>query len=119
LHLNTSQKKEVFFVGSNMKTMVGTKYFWQQRTADGGVITEAVFVMTDYVQTCIKNFRTFMSTRIQQHNTWYSSTVIIKKSILLRSPFGIDRFTDTDISLMKIRLFSLGMTPFSVYYWSQ
>jgi len=44
---------------------------------------------------------------------------VIKKSILLQSPFGIDRFTDADISLMKIRLSSLGMTPFSVYYWSQ
>jgi len=29
LHLNTSQKTEVFFIGTKMKTMVGTKYFWQ------------------------------------------------------------------------------------------
>ena len=50
---------------------------------------------------------------IQQYN------YVIKKSTLLQSPFGIGRFTDTDISLMKIRLSSLGMTPFSVYYWSQ
>jgi len=44
---------------------------------------------------------------------------VIKKSTLLQSPFDIDRFTDTDISLTKIRLSSLGMTPFRVYYWSQ
>jgi hypothetical protein len=34
---------------------------------------------------------------------------VIKKSTLLQSSFGMDRFTDTDISLMKIRLSSLGM----------
>lgn len=44
---------------------------------------------------------------------------VIKKSTLLQSPFGIDRFTDTGISLTKIRLSSLGKTPFIVYYCSQ
>jgi len=28
-HLNSSQKTEIFFTGTNMKTMVGTKYYWQ------------------------------------------------------------------------------------------
>jgi len=68
--------------GNKVFLAVSPLYQYKQTTADSGVITEAVSIMIDYVQTCIKNFRTFMSTCIQHHNTWYSSTVM-----LLKNPF--------------------------------
>jgi hypothetical protein len=44
-------------------------YQYMQGTADSGAIMEAVSAMLDYVQTCIKYFRTFVLTCIQHHHT--------------------------------------------------
>ena len=65
------------------KTFLATSPLYQctQGTAASGAITEAVSAMLDNVQTRIKNFRTLVLTSIQHHQTWYSSTVILKNTL--------------------------------------